>query len=133
MGEHVLDMGLLEKPQAAANRIGNAASQELALQEDAVVMIAIEYGHLAQLQALFPGFEDLLANERGFFIGICGGDEQREAAIGPSGYQDLCEPRRIVGDRGPGECDDLGRRPIVDFELEDPRPGCRSGNLRILS
>ena len=53
MREHVLDVGLLEKSQAAANRVGDASRQKLALQENAVVMIAIEHGHLAQRQALF--------------------------------------------------------------------------------
>ena len=41
-------MGLLEEPQPAADRVGDAARQQLALQQDAVVMVAIEHGHLAQ-------------------------------------------------------------------------------------
>ncbi len=55
MGEHVLDVGLLEEPQPAADRVGDVACQELALQEDAVVMVAIEHGHLARAPGLFRG------------------------------------------------------------------------------
>ena len=60
-------------------------------------MVAIEHGHLAQRQALLAGFEDLLADERGLLVGILGGDDQREAAIGPGGDQVLGEPRLCCG------------------------------------
>ena len=129
MGEHVLDVGLLEKPQPATDRVGDVARQELALQEDAVVMVAIEHGHLAERQAFFAGFEDLLANERGLLVGIRGGDDQGEAAIGAGGDEVLAESRRVAGDRGPGEGDDLGRRTVVDVELKDPCAGMALGEL----
>ncbi len=97
MGEHVLDMGLLEKPQPAADRVGDVARQQLALQQDAVVMVAIEHGHLAQRQALFAGLEDLLADESGLLVGVLGGNDQREAAVRPGGDQVLAEIRTCCG------------------------------------
>ncbi len=38
-------------------------------------MVAIEYGDLAELQAFLAGFEDFLADERGFFVGVLGGND----------------------------------------------------------
>ena len=35
-----------KKRKSAADRVGDAARQELALEQDAVVMVAIEHGHL---------------------------------------------------------------------------------------
>ena len=78
---------------------------------------------------MLAGFEDLLADERGLFVGILGGDDQRQHAVGPGGDQLLGEPDLVVGDRGPGERDDLGRRAVVDVELEDPRAGMPLGEF----
>ena len=50
-------------------------SKEFGLQEDTVVVIAIEHGHVSQRQALVAGLEYLLRNERCLLISILGGDE----------------------------------------------------------
>ena len=91
MGEHILDVSLLEKPQPAADRVRDVPRQQLALQKDAVVMIAIEHRHLAQRQALVAGFEDLLADERGLLVGIGGGNDQGKAPIRTGGDQVFAE------------------------------------------
>ena len=92
-------------------------------------MIAIEHRHLAQRQALVAGFEDLLADECGLLVGIGGGHDQGKAPVRPRGDQVLVKSRRVAGDRGPGESDDLGRRTVVDLELEDPCAGMPLGEF----
>ena len=61
--QNVLDMGLLEEPQSAANRVGNSARDELSLKHHAVIVVAVENGHVAQGSFLVPGLDDLLADE----------------------------------------------------------------------
>ena len=43
---HILDMGLLEKPDAAGDLIGNAAARQLELQFDRMIVRAIEHGDI---------------------------------------------------------------------------------------
>ncbi len=84
---------------------------------------------MPERQAFFAGFEDLLADERGLLVGVLGGDDQGEAAVGAGGDEVLGESRRVAGDRGPGEGDDLGGRTVIDFELEDPCAGMALGEF----
>ena len=56
-------MSLLEEPQTTANGVGNAARQQLALEQDAVVVVAIQDGHLPKLDAAVTSFENLLTDE----------------------------------------------------------------------
>ncbi len=63
-------MGLLEEPQPAPDRVGDAPRDQLALEQDAVVVVAIEHGHLAQRDPLLVALEDLLADELGLLVGV---------------------------------------------------------------
>ena len=91
MGQYVLDVRLLEEPQTAANRIGNPARQQLSLQQDAIVVIAIQDGHLPELDPALAAFENLLADQRRLFVGIAGRDDQRKQAVGPRRLEFLGE------------------------------------------
>ena len=129
VGQHILDVGLLEEPQAAAHRVGNAARDQLALEHDAVVVVAVEDRHLAERNLLVPGFEDLLADQVGLLVdvGRCGNHGAKPVC--PGRDQLLGKPRAVVPDRRRREGDDLGRRPVVDVELKASRPGMPLGEL----
>ena len=102
-------------------------AQQLPLNQDAVVMVAIEYSDLAEFQAFLAGLQDFLADERGFFIGVLGGNDQRKHPVRPRGDEFLGIAGLIVGDRSTSEGDDLGRGTIVDIEMEDRRAGMPFG------
>ena len=120
-------MGLLEEAQATANRIGYASREQLGLQQDAVVMVAIQDGHLPELDPSLAGFENLLADEGRFLVGILGGDDQRQQAVGPGRLELLGKPHLVAGDRSLGQRDDLGGRTVIDAELEQLRSGMPVG------
>ena len=90
-------------------------------------MIAIQDGHLPELDPSFAAFENLLTDEGRFFVGILGGDDQRKQAVGPGRLELLGEAHLVAGDRGLSERDDLGSRTVIDVELEDPRSGMPLG------
>ena len=77
-------------------------------------MISIEDGNLIERHPFFSRLENLLANQRGLFVNVIGGDDQRQHTIRPAGDHFLGEAGRVVSDGCPGERDDLGGRPVID-------------------
>ena len=56
---------------------------QLALEHDAVVVVAIEDGHLAQGNVLVARLEDLLADQVGLFVDIGRGGDHGLQALRP--------------------------------------------------
>ena len=129
VSQHILDVGLLKEPQAAAHRVGNAARDQLALEHHAVVVVAVEDRHLAERNLLVPGFEDLLADQVGLLVNVGRGGNHGAKAVSSGRDQLLGKPRAVVPDRRRREGDDLGRGPVVDVELKASRPGMPLGEL----
>ncbi len=92
-------------------------------------MVPVEDGHLAERDPLVAEFEDLLGEEVGLLVGVGGRDDQGLRPLASGRDQRLGEARGVVGDRGVGEGDDLGRRPVVGLQPEDRRAGVPLGEL----
>jgi hypothetical protein len=94
-GQDVLEVGLLEEPQAAADRVGDPAPDELGLQQDAVVVVAVQDGHPAQALALLAALQDLLAEEVGLLVGVGRRHDQGPAPGGRAEASVLGKPEAL--------------------------------------
>ena len=67
---HVLDVRLLEEPQAAGDGEGHAVAGEFDLEFERVEMRAVEDGDLVEPHALVAQFEDALGDELALLVAV---------------------------------------------------------------
>ena len=72
----VLDVRLLEKPDAAGDGEGDVALGEFKLQFERVKMRAVKHGDLVQARAFVAQFQHALGDERGLLRGVHAGDQR---------------------------------------------------------
>ena len=78
VGEHVLDVAVLEEPQTRADLERDVAPGELDLEIEGVRVVAVEHRHLLELDALLAQLEDGVGDPGGLELG--GGDRRPRQA-----------------------------------------------------
>ncbi|OPZ09778.1 MAG: hypothetical protein BWZ08_00168 [candidate division BRC1 bacterium ADurb.BinA292] len=123
VGHDVLDVGLLEEAQAAADVEGQAAGLQFELDLQAVVVAAVEDRHVAEPAAFAAQALGVVGDEPGLLVLVAAMHEGGPQAGGADGAQLLGQAPPVAGDAGVGHGQDLGRRAVVGFELEDAGVG----------
>src|SRR6185295_15048202 len=121
VGGDVLQMGLLEEAEAAADLEGDLLPGELHLELHRVVVGAVEDGAVAQVEALVLQVDDPLGDEARLLGRVAGADGLGPAAFGADRAEGLLELALVVGDGVVREPEDLRDRAVVDLELVDLR------------
>ena len=113
VGEHVLDVGLLEEADAAAHHEGDAPARQLELDLHGVVVRPVEDGDLPEREALVAQLEHPLGDEGGLLLDVAAGHEPGQRPGGADAAQLLLELLEVVLDGGVGQVEDLGRGAVV--------------------
>ncbi len=119
MGEDILDVPVLEEPQPRADLERDVAAGQLDLEIEGVRVIAVEDGHLLELDALLAQLEDGVRHPGGLKFRGGYDDLRRRLSVVADRVELLLELTLVVLDGGVGEGEDRRRRPVVGLEAED--------------
>ncbi len=111
-------MALLEESGAGPDLVGNAPPRQLDLELQRLVVRPVENGEVGELLSLVVPLQQALADEAGLVGDVRQRDDGREPPGLAGGRELLGKLLLVVGDRGVGERQDLGRRTIVARQPE---------------
>ena len=120
--EDVLHVLLLEEAQPRADLVRDAATRQLDLQLEGLMVGAVEDGDLGQRGPLVAQLEDALGHEIGLLRDVGRAHDGDRHAGGARRDEGFFEAPRVPRDGRVREPENLRRRPVVRLEREDARP-----------
>ena len=114
----VLDVCLLEKPDAAGYAERDVAPRELKLKLERVKVRAVEHYHVLQRDALVAQLERALGDELGLLVRVVAGDQRRLHPGVAHRREFLFKLLRVAGDDGVGAVENLRCAAVVCLDLE---------------
>ena len=119
----VLDVRLLEKPDAAGDGEWDLALGQFELQFERVEMRAVEHGDLVHARAFLAELNHALRNKRGLLRGVHARNQRGFHAGFARRRKNFGELVPVGGDGGVGDLQNFRRAAVIGFDLENFRVG----------
>ncbi len=129
ISRRILDVRLLEEPDAAGDGEGDLPPGQLQLQFERVEMRPVKHGDIVQVHAFLRQFHHALRDERGLLPGVHARDQRGLEAGFARRREVLGKLIHVRGDGGVGDVEDFRRAAVIGFDLENLRAGITLGEF----